>query len=132
MDDRAKGGAAPGYTRELGRRIAQAIEAAGGPMAASQALDRDVDTLIGWRDGTAAIALHDVCALAEAAHVNRVWLAFGDDETARPSATVPIEAIRETWDFWMPVILRLQDRPDPATMRTQFLADVLERAARLR
>gem|GEM_PF-4106764 len=30
----------------------------------------------------------------------------------------------------MPVILRLKDRPDPETLREQFLADVLERATR--
>ena len=64
--------------------------------------------------------------------MNRAWLAFGDDERLPHPGMVPVEAIRETWDFWMPVILRLEDRPDPATMRTQFLADVIDRAARSR
>ena len=90
MDDLTEAGSVPGYTRDLWRRIAQAIEAAGGPMAASEAIGRSEATLIGWRDGTAAIALHEVEALAEAAHVNRAWLAFGDYERLPHPGMVPV------------------------------------------
>lgn len=99
-------------------------------MAASRELGRSKDALAKWRDGVSKISLADVVELATAAKIDPVWLAFGDGATVRRPGTVPVDAIRQSWDFWMPVILRLQDRPDPDTLREQFLADVLERAAR--
>ena len=125
-----KKGTAPGFTPELGQRIAGAIEALGGITKAAKTLGRTKETLANWRDGVFKISLNDVTELAEAAGIDPAQLAFGSPSVNRDLDAVPIEAIRESWDFWMPVILRLKDRPDPETLREQFLADVQERAAR--
>jgi len=123
-------GTAPGWTPELGQRIAGAIDALGGPTKAAKSLNRTKETLANWRDGVFKISLNDITELAEAAGIDPAQLAFGDRGTRRSAGYVPVDAIRESWDFWMPVILRLKDRPDPETLREQFLADVLERATR--
>ncbi|EDP62282.1 hypothetical protein BAL199_19713 [alpha proteobacterium BAL199] len=121
----------PGYTPEFGQRVAKAIDVAGGAMVVSRKLRQSEETLIGWRDGALAIALHELCALADASGLDQVWLAFGEDASKPEPHTVPVEAVRATWDFWIPVILRLKERPDPSTLREQFLADVLDRAGRM-
>lgn len=125
-----KKGSAPGFTPELGKRLHHAIEELGGLMAASRKLQRSKDSVSKWRDGVSKISLADLIELASAAKVDPIWLAFGDGAVGHQPYTVPVEAIRESWDFWMPVILRLQTRPDPETLREQFVADVIERAAR--
>lgn len=125
-----KKGTAPGWTPELGRRIAGAIELLGGPTQAARTTGRTKETLANWRDGVFKISLHDVTELAAAVGMDPAELAFGSPAAAPAPDTVPLDAIRETWDFWMPVILRLKERPDPEQLREQFLADVVERAAR--
>lgn len=125
-----KKGSAPGFTPELGNRLHHAIEELGGLMAASRKLQRSKDALAKWRDGVSKVSLADLVELAVAAKVDPVWLAFGDGVVGHQPYTVPVDTIRESWDFWMPVILRLKDRPDPDTLREQFIADVIERAAR--
>lgn len=121
----------PGFTLELGQRLAKAIDAAGGVLVASRKLGLAEEVLAGWCDGTRPITLHELCALADASGLNQVWLAFGDDAASQEPHTVPVEAVRATWDFWIPVILRLKERPDPSTLREQFLADVLGRASQM-
>jgi len=123
-------GTAPGYTPELGKRINDAIEMLGGPTKASKTLGRTKETLANWRDGVFKISLNDITELAEAAGIDPAQLAFGGRTLHAAPGSVPVDAIRESWDFWMPVILRLKDRPDSETLREQFLADVLERASR--
>lgn len=130
MKKKVEKGSAPGFSPELGERIALAIRDAGGMMAACRKLDRSKDTLSNWRDGVTKIFLHDIIELAAAAECDPVWLAFGYETPAGIPAAVPLDAIRDTWDFWMPVILRLKERPDPAALREQFLADVVERSKR--
>lgn len=125
-----KKGTAPGFSPELGNRIQHAIDRLGGIMAASRTLGRSKDAIAKWRDGVSKISLADIAELATAAKIDPVWLAFGDGAAGVRPDSVPLDAIRDTWDFWMPVILRLKDRPDPETLREQFLADVVERAAR--
>lgn len=99
-------------------------------MAASRKLQRSKDAVAKWRDGVSKVSLADLVELAVAAKIDPVWLAFGDGVVGHQPHTVPVDTIRESWDFWMPVILRLKDRPDPDTLREQFIADVVERAAR--
>lgn len=125
---RSAPGSAPGYTPQLGDRIQHAISVLGGLMAASRALGRTKDTLAKWRDGVSKISLHDLTALADAAGLDPVWLAFGHDIRPTSDEAVPLSAVRATWDFWMPVILRLDHKPDPEALREQFLADIVERA----
>lgn len=128
MSAPAEKGTAPGYTPEFGQRLQIAIDKIGGTMAATRVLGKTKDTIGKWRDGVSKISLHDLSELAGAAGVDPIWLAFGEQSRLDEQVVVPIDAIRETWDFWMPVILRLKDRPDPTTLREQFLADVMERA----
>lgn len=116
---------APGFTPELGERIQQAIAALGGLMAASRILGRTKDTLAKWRDGGSKISLHDLTELASAAGLDPVWLAFGKTEHASAPECAPLSATHEAWDLWMPVILRLNEKPSPDALREQFAAAVI-------
>ncbi len=87
---------APGFSPELGDRIAVAIEKAGGVIAVGRALEVSKDTPARWRDGESKISLHHAARLAEVADVDPAWLAFGvpgsagaDPDIARPDTARP-------------------------------------------
>lgn len=82
---------APGFSPELGDRIAVAIEKAGGVIAVGRALEVSKDTPARWRDGESKISLHHAARLAEIADVDPAWLAFGvsGSDTAQPGTARP-------------------------------------------
>lgn len=117
-----------GYSAELGSRLALAIERAGGVGRAASQLEVTRETVGRWRDGGSPITLHKITRLAEIADVSPIWLAFGEDADEREEGAVPIWAIKQAWEWWMPVVFALADKPDPQKLLAQFLDDVVERA----
>ncbi|MBF0251145.1 MAG: hypothetical protein HQL35_11015 [Alphaproteobacteria bacterium] len=76
---RKPGTGVPGYTPELGTRIAQAIEGVGGLKAAARIVGVSDESLAQWRDGRARPSFFGLQHLASAAGVSMDWLATGEE-----------------------------------------------------
>jgi len=103
---------APGYSGELGIRIATAIERAGGVIAVGRMLDVSKDTPGRWRDGESKISLHQITRLAEIADVDPAWLAFGE-ERAVPSVRSDMEVVEEVAETVIEIAVSLGGDIDP-------------------
>ena len=117
---------APGYTPELGARIARAIDAAGGVLAVGRALDVSKDTPGRWRDGESKISLHHVIRLAEVAGVDPVWLAFGGTAAPHPAAEA-MGAVEEAAETVIEIAVSLGGDVDPK----RLARTIRQRAERL-
>jgi transcriptional regulator with XRE-family HTH domain len=68
----------PGYTPELGSRIAIAIDRAGGLRNSAGAIGISEDSLAQWRDGKARPSFFGIRELSQLANVSIDWIATGE------------------------------------------------------
>jgi phage repressor protein C with HTH and peptisase S24 domain len=69
----------PGWSPELGTRIASIIEAVGGPGKASALIDVKPEQISKWRDGKARAPFLALATLAKIAGVSLDWIATGEE-----------------------------------------------------
>jgi hypothetical protein len=86
----------PGYTPELGSRIATAIDRAGGLRSAASSIGVSEDSLAQWRDGKARPSFFGISKLSQLASVSVDWIATGKDSPStwspeRMEGTTPNE-----------------------------------------
>ncbi len=90
---RKHGTPVPGYTPELGTRIAHAIERIGGLKIAAGIINVSEDSLAQWRDGKARPSFFGLSQLAKEASVSLDWLADGQE--AGTTALQPSEPVAQ-------------------------------------
>lgn len=78
----ASGEKVPGWTPEVGTRLALIIERFGGLKPAAEFLDTKAETIASWRDGKTRAPLFSVQALAEKTGFSLDWLMRGDASPA--------------------------------------------------
>jgi len=79
----------PGWSPELGTRIASVVAAVGGPGKASALVGVKPEQISKWRDGKARAPFLALAALAKVAGVSLDWIANGDPSRDRNEVTRP-------------------------------------------
>lgn len=89
----------PGWTPEIGIRIALIIERFGGLKAAAEFLNTKAETVASWRDGKTRAPLFSIQALSEKAGFTLDWLVSGSETAARPNGVARSKCTQMDTEF---------------------------------